>query len=160
MIIGIDPGLTGGVAVLNRDMCSLYVLKVTDKFLDIEHLKEVLLKYQGAKVYLEKVHSMPKQGVASSFKFGKVLGAIMGLLSGLGFDYSMITPQAWQKAVHTVPKDEVPDPKQRSLIAVRLLFPNIDLRASNRCKIPHKGLVDALLIAEAGRLMERGRMTL
>ncbi len=154
-IVGIDPGLTGGIVCLSpyRGIRLKYIMEKQEGFINLQMIIVTLglLSTKNTKVYLEKVHSMPKQGVASSFKFGRIYGAIEGLLIARGFEYELVTPQKWQKEVHTVDKKEVPNPKERSLLAVQKLFPKEDLRASDRCKIQHKGLVDALLIAEYGR---------
>lgn len=159
-ILGIDPGLTGGMAIVDEHgaFISATVMPRGEKFIDLPALHSYFaaLVTEQYKVYLENVHSMPSQGVASSFKFGRVFGAIEGMLCSLGFNYTLITPQKWQKTVH-LPEDRerIPNPKDRALASYTRLFPNVDLRASDRCKIPHKGLVDALLIAEAGRRMEK-----
>ena len=40
--------------------------------------------------------------------------------------------------------------KEMSLVSAQRLYPGADLRASTRCKKPHDGIVDALLIATYG----------
>ena len=76
--------------------------------------------------------------------------------------HTFVQPKKWQSIWEGVPIQKVPtgkknkkgepmyktDTKATSLLAVQRLFPNIDLRASERCKIPHDGIVDALLMAE------------
>ena len=46
---------------------------------------------------------MPKQGVSSSFKFGKGYGFLRGCLIAAGIPFEEVTPQAWQKALE-IPK--------------------------------------------------------
>jgi hypothetical protein len=46
---------------------------------------------------LEQVHSMPQQGVSSTFKFGTGYGYCMGVLNAFAIPYKLVTPQAWQK---------------------------------------------------------------
>jgi hypothetical protein len=48
-------------------------------------------------VVFERVHSMPKQGVSSSFKFGRAFGIVEGVVTGLGLATAYVTPQAWKK---------------------------------------------------------------
>jgi crossover junction endodeoxyribonuclease RuvC len=114
--------------------------------------------YPNAIVFIEKVSSMPKQGVASMFKFGRTVGALQAMLAAFKRRFQEVTPQAWQKVMHEgVNKKSMPNPKQRSVIVVKRLFPNENLLASARCKKPHEGFVDALLIAEYGRRVLSGK---
>ena len=55
---------------------------------------------------IEKVHSMPGQGVASTFKFGMNYGQWIGILTALQIPYEMITPQKWMKHYGSMPKDK------------------------------------------------------
>jgi hypothetical protein len=47
------------------------------------------------------------------------------------------------------------DCKKMSELAAKRLFPNVDLRATERCKISHDGIVDALLIAYYGSTIHK-----
>lgn len=89
---GIDPGKTGAVAVIDNDanLWSIYDAGNTSFW----HSDDT-----PALVALEKVHSMPKQGVASSFKFGEQFGWWRGWLEANGISYILVTPRRWQKAV-------------------------------------------------------------
>lgn len=42
---------------------------------------------------------MPKQGVSSSFKFGRSLGLVEGVCDGLGIPVQWVTPNRWKKAM-------------------------------------------------------------
>lgn len=57
-------------------------------------------------VVLEKVHSMPKQGVASSFKFGKNYGIVIGVVGGLRHPLVKMTPQEWKRVNGLIGKDK------------------------------------------------------
>jgi len=162
MVMGIDPGLTGGIVVLGieDEVIEKQVMPIKEKFIDLEKLRQLLIIYKefGIKIYLEKVHSMPKQGVASSFKFGRIFGAIEAMLAGLQMEYFLVTPQEWQKVIHKdMDRKKIPNPKDRSYLACMNLFPTINLCATPRCRKPHKGLIDALLIAKYGKIKEGGK---
>jgi len=157
LITGIDPGLTGGIVTI-ADNGTLYskdvmpLCKIKEKVqLDLDELGKILSAVQGLNRYfvLEKVASMPKQGVASSFKFGRIFGMIEGILSGISAAYILVPPQRWTREMTR--KYTGKDPKIRAKQAVVDLFPEIDLLATSRSKVPHSGLVDALLLAEYGR---------
>lgn len=104
--VGIDPGKSGAMAVIRRD-------KTTDIYdfdldLYIEILKDIKEVSNLIPIYLgvEKVHSMPNQGVSSTFTFGQRLGEIEGVLKTIGFKYELIPPQVWQKSCGIPPKSD------------------------------------------------------
>lgn len=137
-IIGIDPGASGGIAwITDGNPC---VEKMPDTLQD---LWELIENITGAlphkcKAYLEQVHSMPGQGVASSFKFGQGYGSLEMALTAAGIPFERVTPQKWQKSMGCLTKGD----KNVSKRKAQELFPQL--------KITH-ATADALLIAEYGR---------
>lgn len=108
-----------------------------------------LKKWAPIMTLVEHVHAMPGQGVVSMFSFGRVFGEVLGILAALQLPHQLVHPRVWSRVMHQgVTGDEA---KARSLLAAARLFPGVDLRASDRCKKPHAGLVDAILLAEYGR---------
>lgn len=103
-----------------------------------------LAEHDDAVAYIEKVHSMPKQGVASSFTFGRGFGVLIGALAALRIRYEFVTPQTWQKAMGCMSKGD----KNVTKAAAQRLFPQV--------KVTH-AIADALLIAEYGRRTEAAR---
>ena len=101
MIIGVDPGASGGVAIVGED-CEAWNCPptVADK---VTLLRQI---GTGAKAIIEAVHSFPGQGVASTFKFGKGFGEWLGILAALNIPYQEISPQRWIKYFGTMPKDK------------------------------------------------------
>ena len=100
--IGIDPGAFGAMAILS-DTCQIKEFKHEG----IRGYAETLhsLGETGPfKLYLEKVHSMPGQGVASMFSFGQRLGEIEGMLQTMNITYTTVRPQEWRKACGIPPK--------------------------------------------------------
>lgn len=142
--IGIDPGKNGGLAWIKDSG------KAEAERLNIETFASRLRVITGngsipAKCYVEKVHSMPKQGVASTFSFGTNYGIIIGHLMALGVNYELVQPSVWKKAMG------VTADKRTSIRRCKEMFPDVDLRATARCKKDHDGMAEALLIAEYGR---------
>ena len=83
IIVGIDPGQKGGLAFLSGRV-SAYPMPLVGKELDISTIVELIrlnctFSTDIITAFVEKVHSMPKQGVASSFKFGKSFGCLLGI---------------------------------------------------------------------------------
>lgn len=137
--IGIDPGKEGAAALIFRDG-----QVVTDWPGDAAGAAELLLtwrpEYNVELVALERVGSMPGQGVKSMFSFGENFGTWQGILAALGIPHVMPRPQQWQRGL-VMPSDGA-DPKARSLAVARRLFPDADLSR----KKDH-GRADALLLA-------------
>jgi len=150
-VIGMDPGLSGGLAAVTPEGLQLRTMPVyeADKrcFIDEREVVRWLTDHalQGALVFIEAVHAMPKQGVTSMFTFGTGWGQLRGICAGLGLPYELVRPQEWQRAMLSGQP-----PGSEYLVASRL-WPLAEWRASERAKKPHSGLVDAALIAEFGR---------
>lgn len=48
---------------------------------------------------MEQVHAMPRQGVSSTFAFGKACGMIDGVVAARGLPVTYVTPHKWKKAM-------------------------------------------------------------
>jgi len=96
--IGIDPGLTGAWAIIDDESRVVRYGNMDDAFMLQTAISDAGGNY-FAKAGLEKVHSMPKQGVVSVFTFGENYGWWKGFLEAVGIGYALYTPQAWQKGV-------------------------------------------------------------
>lgn len=150
--IGIDPGRDGALAILWPDLeCSFSHVgpKVYpfDKVAYRGALTAVLPHRHDAKVVcvLEHVGAMPGQGSVSMFHFGESFGWLQGMLDAYNIPYELIRPQKWKKEFSCT------SDKNTSIEVARRLFPNVDLRRTERCKGPHDGICEALLMAEFAR---------
>jgi len=137
--VGIDPGKQGAVALLVNDE---YFVEdwPGDPAPVVDLLKSWRSQYNILLCGLERVSAMPGQGVVSMFSFGQNLGMWQGILAALKIPYLMPTPQKWQKGL--IDGKAAKDPKMKSLITARRLFPKADLSLKK-----HHGRADALLIA-------------
>lgn len=138
--IGVDPGQSGGIAVISKQGVEAFKMPQTEK--DIAELFQRIAFSPEPVAYLEKVHAMPKQGVSSTFKFGVGYGGLRMALTCSGIRFEDVTPARWQKKLGCLTKGDKNITKQKA----QQLFPEI--------KVTH-ALADALLIAEYGRQIER-----
>ena len=146
-VVGIDPGLKGGIALLGDDGgASALPMPLIGSKPDIDTLRSILLEHSPKVVVLEKVHSMPKQGVASTFKLGLGYGMIQGALQALGVPFVLVTPQTWKKYVLEGTKKD----KDAAVEYVVQRYPWVDLKPGQKRKA-HDGMADALCIATYGR---------
>lgn len=160
IVVGLDPGQTGaGAKIDDLSGPSVAPFPTIEGALAWGFLKGYIkgAVILGAHFFLEQVAAMPGQGVSSMFKFGRNFGMIEGMLIAFEATYELVRPQVWQKEMHAGIEKSI-DPKGRSLIAAQRLFPNVNL-IPDRCRVPHSGSVDALLIAEYGRRKILGRLT-
>lgn len=149
--VGIDPGLTGAVAIIwptgTAGLWDTPTIVRSDprkirRECNAAQMVDILRPLaDGAVAAIEQVHSMPKQGAASTFTFGTGYGTWLGILAALGIPYDRVTPRTWQKAV----MGSVPPGKGASVAVALQLFPEL---AGCLTLKKHEGRADALLIAE------------
>jgi crossover junction endodeoxyribonuclease RuvC len=136
-IIGIDPGANGAMVLLRPDRSVDIVCfsKSTQA-----GVVEALAEWRAGETvfaFIERVHSMPKQGVSSTFKFGVGYGFLQGVLTTLKIPFEFVTPMTWQKVLSCQSHGDKNVTKQKA----QQLFPEQRIIHAN---------ADALLIAEYG----------
>ena len=149
---GIDPGAAGGVAVIDEHGVLLRA-KAFDKMEDCTIADVIRSLCDMRLVSLEKVSAMPKQGVASSFKFGVNYGYIQGVLDSIGAKYILVRPQEWQKAIL---KGLNRGDKNITKDYCRRKFGIDAIKATPRSTTPHSGICDAICLAEYSRMKSEG----
>ena len=151
--LGCDPGKKGFLCLYNVGYSGYKHYPLFDgNRLNREMLRtlEKLAQTYTIMAVVEQVHSMPHQGVASTFSFGTNYGMIIGALEALGIPYCTVTPGRWQKFICEA-VDKAPNTKQMHYNAARRLFPDMDFRRSERSKTWDDNKVDATLICEYGK---------
>lgn len=107
-VIGVDPGKSGAVAVLDERGEIVFIEdmpviggRVSGTMLALCFERASHDGVFGVEVVavVEQVHSMPKQGVASSFDFGKSYGVVLGVLAGARVRVEHVPPTRWKKAM-------------------------------------------------------------
>lgn len=164
--IGIDPGLNGAVGVIddtaefpenNRvqvfDTPTMLVKgEKTKRRYNTAAMSSLLFPFREGNpevlVILENVHSMPKQGVASSFSFGQGLGMWQGIIAAFGLPLEMPSPQRWKKEILA---DQGKD-KDASRFKAIQLFPAL---AAELSRVKDDGRAEAILMAEYGRRLRK-----
>jgi crossover junction endodeoxyribonuclease RuvC len=156
--IGIDPGLSGAVAVfyppdipirgrgiLVHDTPTFTLIrnKRKKREIDVYALADLLRRINepDSHAYVEQVGAMPGQGVSSVFSFGKSFGIVLGVLAALSIPVTLVTPQAWKKALG------VPAAKDGARARASQLMPRAtDLWA----RVKDDGRAEAALLAYFG----------
>ena len=109
-ILGIDPGLSGGLALYDGraiiQAAPMPVIKLAGKGeIDLARLSAILREWAPACAWVEQQQAMPRQGVASSFRTGQNYGTLMGFLQASGVPVTIVRPSTW-KRVMGVPSDK------------------------------------------------------
>lgn len=164
IVVGVDPGKGGAIALINEMGASSIPMPVVkaakggrDEYDVVEILSDlrdtVERKGVGGRVvvFLEKGQPLPPKmgGTVANFQRGYARGIFVGILTSLGIPYELVAPRVWQAVMHAGTSGE--DLKQRSIVAAQRLFPGVSLLATERSRKPHDGMAEALLIAEWGR---------
>lgn len=109
--IGVDPGKSGAVAVLDAwgEIVFMHDMPVVGNQVSGTLLADLIddASPNGAGsliadvvAVVEQVHSMPHQGVVSSFDFGKSYGIVLGVLAGARVQIENVSPNRWKNAMH------------------------------------------------------------
>ena len=143
-VVGIDPGMSGGIAAYgwNSQRLIAYSRMPTWKIGPKTHVRardvHDFLQTVGADVVvIEQVHAMPRQGVTSTFTFGQAFGAVCAAADIWGCAVEFVTPAVWKQQMQ-VTKD-----KRSSLDTASRLWPG----AVDWSVKANDGVAEAALIA-------------
>tara|TARA_Y100000768_G_scaffold373494_1_gene342187 strand:+ start:213 stop:701 length:489 start_codon:yes stop_codon:yes gene_type:complete len=148
-IIGIDPGLSGGIAILDDlkvfdifDMPIMSEGKKNKNQLNSAQLVNIIKKHivsGDTFVIVEQVGAMPGQGVTSMFNFGQTFGSIKGVCAALDLPIFYVRPTKWKKHFELINSS-----KDASRTKVIEMYPSISSRFSRKKDV---NKADAILIA-------------
>lgn len=106
IIIGIDPGFSGAIAIWRPAIRNLYIYDMPTipnakgkTELDLHTLHDLLEPEDDTRhiAVVEQVAAMRGQGVSSMFRFGQGFGAIQMALAAHKIETHYVTPVQWKK---------------------------------------------------------------
>jgi crossover junction endodeoxyribonuclease RuvC len=150
IIIGIDPGLSGAIAILEDnkvlgifDMPVMAEGKKNKRQLNSSQLVNIITdntdKTKEIAVIVEQVNAMPGQGVTSMFNFGQTFGAIKGVCAALKLPIFFVRPSKWKKHFELINSS-----KDSSRTKVIEMYPSLSNQLSKKKDVNKS---DAILIA-------------
>lgn len=168
IVLGIDPGLTGGLAcVVGLPGEKARLLDAGDipttgekakRRVDVLAVMQWIRQHAPDHAVIERAQAMPSlpdkngirrgMGASSSFNYGRAVGALETCAEGLLIPLTVIESTAWKKA-HALIKTGKEDSRQR---AIKLFPGNHSFFAR---KMDH-GRAEAALIAWYGLMLLRG----
>jgi len=151
IIFGIDPGVSGAIAVLkNGRIVEVYEMptmidgKKNKKQVNGAEVTNIINKEsnneKNIKIVIEHVTAMPGQGVTSMFNFGQSFGVIKGISAALRLPIHFVRPVKWKKYFNLINTN-----KDASRTKVIEIFPYISSKISRK-KDSNKA--DSILIAK------------
>ena len=149
-IIGIEPGLSGGIAILDDlkifDIYDMPIMSEGKKNKNqlnsaqlVNIIKKNLIPNGNTFLIVEQVSAMPGQGVTSMFNFGQTFGSIKGICAALNLPIFFVRPAKWKKHF-----DLINSSKDASRTKVIEMYPSISPRLSKKKDV---NKADAILIA-------------
>ena len=161
MILGIDPGQTGAIVLIDdakRALLQIWDMPTSEKtrgkgqqvnaYLLADVIDEAIDLAAGGtygirpEVVIEAVGAMPGQGVTSMFGFGHSAGVVDGVVAAKGLKATKVAPQAWKRLYGLTGRE-----KDAARTEAMQLYPEASafLARKKDC-----GRADALLIAHWG----------
>lgn len=141
IILGIDPGNTGGLALIDPKRALIHIIDMpTFEFfttknrvkLDPYGVTRALSLVPISCAYIEDVHSSPQMGVVSAFNFGEGKGILLGCLAALGIPVTPVKPAVWKKTMRC------PADKKATVMRASQLLPDV----AHLFKGPRGGVYD------------------
>jgi crossover junction endodeoxyribonuclease RuvC len=123
IILGIDPGLSGGLAFVGGlpgeqprllDVIDVPVIGEKAKRRVDPAVLSFIRRHKADHAYIERAQAMPDQGASSGFNYGRAVGALEMAVCGCLVPLTPIESTAWKKA-HGLLKREKEDSRQRAI---------------------------------------------
>ena len=162
-ILGIDPGLSGGLCVLDTngivEVMRMPICKRPNRkgnYIDVEKVLKFMTKYTFDSIYVERQFLLRSQGMSSGSKTMYQSGVLYGLAYSQCSDVHEINAKDWQKPIFSkVDESKIvaynyDDTKLKSIAYVEQTYGNQHLFYSKRQTKPSDGLADAICIAAYG----------
>jgi Holliday junction resolvasome RuvABC endonuclease subunit len=148
-ILGVDPGIRGGLAIITvEDRAAPQLIEAIDipvtgtgakERVDVAAIRNFIDRHKPVRALIERAQAMPRQGSSSGFKYGRAVGAIEATIALCSIPMEIVEPSAWKRHWHLPGKDKESG-RQKAL----QLFP--DAHAALARKRDH-GRAEATLIA-------------
>lgn len=125
-ILGVDPGLSGGLCIY----CPLasaasglrwHVIDIptagegTQRRVTAPIFRDWIMKLDPQHAFIELATVMPKQGIASSGRYMRAVGALEAVVNCMNVPITFVTPQSWKKFYSL----KGPDKEQSRALAIR-----------------------------------------
>jgi len=134
MIIGIDPGKSGGLASISEDG-EIRVHKCPETIKEMTSIVNGCVNYAYIEneilmATIEYVHAFPTDSASSAFKFGTNYGIWLGILESFRVSYRKVSPQKWMDYYQPLSKEK-PKRKNELKEIAKEWYPKATLKTSD-----------------------------
>lgn len=162
-ILGVDPGLSGGWAVVDSSGVLLdcgntptHVVRKSGKTrtqIDGRALARQLGDYPLTHAFVEAVSSRPRQ--QGQFQFGVNTGLVHGILHAFGVPFTLVAPASWKGSygIRRAEDETKADKKGEARALASKIFP---AHANSFARVKDDGVAEAALIALYGLFTTKG----
>ena len=157
-VLGIDPGISGGLAIVEiTDGAAPALVECIDipvvgtgakERVDVAAIRNFIDRHKPIRARIERAQAMPKQGASSGFKYGRAVGAIEATVALCSIPVEIVEPSAWKRFWRLPGKDKESG-RQRAL----QLFPAAHALLARK---KDHGRAEAALIALFGASIQLG----
>ena len=106
-VLGVDPGISGGLAVVEiTDGAAPVLVECIDipvvgtgakERVDVAAIRNFIDRHKPIRALIERAQAMPKQGSSSGFKYGRAVGAIEATIALSGIPVTIVEPSVWKR---------------------------------------------------------------
>src|SRR5262245_58051326 len=106
-VLGIDPGINGGLAVVEiADGAAPVLVECVDipvvgtgakERVDVAAIRNFIDQHKPFRALIERAQAMPRQGSSSGFKYGRAVGAIEAAITLCSIPVEIVEPPAWKR---------------------------------------------------------------
>ncbi len=147
--MGVDPGLSGGVAIVSEDGVSAITFAMPKTYLEILQLLQCLNMGKLMFAILEKVHAGLSFGRKASFTFGHNVGHLEMALHASGIPWDSTSSGKWMRKMNCLTGGDKAVTRQKA----QQMFPRAETVGTTRLT---DKVCEALLIAEYCRKLRLG----
>jgi crossover junction endodeoxyribonuclease RuvC len=151
-VLGVDPGIHGGLAVVAiDDGAAPRLIEAIDipvvgtgakERVDAIAIRDWVASHKPEHAFIERAQAMPGQGASSGFKYGRAVGSIEAAIALSGIPMTIVEPSTWKK-FHKLRGGEKEASRQRALQVLPAAHSTFALKRSH-------GLAEAALLALYG----------
>lgn len=146
IILGIDPGVKGGLAFYapSSDSVKSLPMPMYDGAVDVLKIQDLIISHQVSAAYIEIQHVRGRQSGKGNYTIGKNYGRLTAVLDLCGILFVELTPQRWQKPLG------LNGDKLNTILWCDANHYHVPMTSNRRDARPHDGCSDAIAIAVAG----------
>jgi len=165
MFVGVDPGKSGHCVMIQGNTVTKFRFPIIGTEYDLQGMLDIFRNFEkdNCHIVVEDVKALQKPFQAGNWSLAEGKTILVMSCVALKLPYTLVHSKTWQRELwqgvkvqqrDTGKKTAKGEPKyetltkETTLLAIKRLFPDADLRISERAVKPDDGVIDALALAE------------